>query len=150
MFYLVLVRNRLLFAWCEVQLPGNDPQIRLFNGLRRDGVQANVDLIMSRNRILVLYCHACRRRQQVLQFDHVAERDLALVAQKALVNIAANQLSLHCDAVLNAQHQLKKSGGNLQLVNPAQSVREIFSILGLESLFVIHENLDAGVAAASR
>jgi len=51
---------------------------------------------------------------------------------------------------INGQHRVRNSGGNLQLVNPTASVREIFSILGLESLFVIHDTLDAGVAAAIR
>jgi anti-sigma B factor antagonist len=49
---------------------------------------------------------------------------------------------------INAQHHLEKSGGNLQLVNPGTSVKEIFAILGLESLFVIHPTLAAGLAAA--
>src|SRR5258708_31786366 len=49
---------------------------------------------------------------------------------------------------INGQHQAANSGGSLQLVNPTPSVREIFSILGLESLFVIHDTLDQGVEAA--
>lgn len=51
-------------------------------------------------------------------------------------------------AFINCQHQVKHAGGNLQLVNPSPSVREIFAILGLESLFVIHDTIDAGIAAA--
>lgn len=50
---------------------------------------------------------------------------------------------------INVQHRAKKSGGNLQLVNPSPSVREIFNILGLESLFVIHQTLAQAVAAAA-
>ena len=50
---------------------------------------------------------------------------------------------------ISVQHRAKKSGGNLQLVNPSASVREIFTILGLESLFVIHATLAQAVAAAS-
>lgn len=49
---------------------------------------------------------------------------------------------------INCQHQVKRSGGNLQLVNPSPSVREIFAILGLETLFVIHDTIAQGVAAA--
>lgn len=53
-------------------------------------------------------------------------------------------------AFINMQHMLKKTGGNLQLVKPSDSVREIFSILGLDSLFVIHETLESGLAAAQK
>lgn len=49
---------------------------------------------------------------------------------------------------INGQHQLRKAGGNLQLVKPNDSVREIFAILGIESLFVIHDTLEAGLKAA--
>jgi anti-sigma B factor antagonist len=51
---------------------------------------------------------------------------------------------------INCQHQVKRAGGNLQLVNPSASVREVFAILGLESLFVIHQTVEAGIAAASK
>jgi len=51
-------------------------------------------------------------------------------------------------AFINCQHQVQRAGGNLQLVNPSPSVREIFAILGLETLFVIHETTDDGIAAA--
>mgnify|MGYP001606061326 CR=1 FL=1 len=50
---------------------------------------------------------------------------------------------------INLQHRAQKAGGNLQLVNPSPGVREIFAILGLESLFVIHATLAEGVAAAA-
>lgn len=53
-------------------------------------------------------------------------------------------------AFINMQHMLKKTGGNLQLVKPSDSVREIFSILGLDSLFVIHDTLESGLAAAQK
>ena len=49
---------------------------------------------------------------------------------------------------INAQHQVRKLGGSLQLVNPAPSVREVFGILGLEAIFTIHESIDQGVKAA--
>jgi anti-sigma B factor antagonist len=49
---------------------------------------------------------------------------------------------------ISAQHKANKSGGNLQLVNPSDSVREIFNILGLERLFVIHDTVEQGLAAA--
>lgn len=52
--------------------------------------------------------------------------------------------------LINGQHQLRKAGGSLQLVNPNDSVREIFNILGIESLFVIHESLASAVAAAAK
>jgi anti-sigma B factor antagonist len=51
-------------------------------------------------------------------------------------------------ALINCQHQAKRGGGGLQLVNPTPNVREIFSILGLETLFVIHGSVDQGIAAA--
>lgn len=51
---------------------------------------------------------------------------------------------------INSQHQARGAGGSLQLVNPSASVREIFSILGLEAIFVIHPTVDAGVAAAGK
>ena len=49
---------------------------------------------------------------------------------------------------INAQHQVRKLGGSLQLVNPAPSVREVFGILGLEAIFTIHATVDQGVKAA--
>jgi anti-sigma B factor antagonist len=51
---------------------------------------------------------------------------------------------------INAQHQARKAGGNLQLVNPTQSVREIFGILGLETIFTIHATVDQGLRVAKR
>ncbi|MEK7412252.1 MAG: STAS domain-containing protein [Planctomycetota bacterium] len=50
---------------------------------------------------------------------------------------------------INSQHQAKTKGGTVQLVNPSASVREIFSILGLASIFTIHDTIDQGVKAAS-
>jgi len=50
---------------------------------------------------------------------------------------------------INGQHKARNSGGSLQLANPSASVREIFSILGLESVFVIHDTIEQGVAAAT-
>jgi anti-sigma B factor antagonist len=52
--------------------------------------------------------------------------------------------------LINIQHQAKKSGGGLHLVNPSPSVREIFSILGLQTILAIHDSVDAGVQAAAR
>lgn len=49
---------------------------------------------------------------------------------------------------INAQHQVRKVGGSLQLVNPAPSVREVFGILGLEAIFTIHATVEQGVKAA--
>jgi len=49
---------------------------------------------------------------------------------------------------INIQHRLKNENGNLQLVKPSQSVAEIFSILGLDSLFTIHATVEAGIEAA--
>jgi anti-sigma B factor antagonist len=51
---------------------------------------------------------------------------------------------------INAQHQARKLGGNLQLVNPSPSVREIFGILGLDSIFTIHPNLEQGIKLAQQ
>ena len=50
---------------------------------------------------------------------------------------------------INSQHQAKAKGGTVQLVNPSASVREIFSILGLGSIFTIHDTLEQGVKAAA-
>jgi anti-sigma B factor antagonist len=49
---------------------------------------------------------------------------------------------------INGQYKARNSGGNLQLVNPSPNVREIFHILGMDSLFVIHETLEQGIKAA--
>ncbi len=51
---------------------------------------------------------------------------------------------------INSQHQVRKHGGSLQLVNPAPSVREVFGILGLEVIFTIHQTVDQGVRAARK
>lgn len=48
---------------------------------------------------------------------------------------------------INTQHRLKGEG-SIQLVNPAPGVKEIFNILGLDTLFTIHATVAAGVAAA--
>lgn len=50
---------------------------------------------------------------------------------------------------INSAHTAKKTGGNVQLVNPSSSVREIFGILGLEAIFTIHGTIEAGLAAAA-
>ncbi len=51
-------------------------------------------------------------------------------------------------AFINANHQLKKLDGTLQLFNASASVREIFNILGLDSIFTIHDSLPAALRAA--
>lgn len=51
---------------------------------------------------------------------------------------------------INSQHQVRKLGGSLQLVNPAPTVREVFGILGLEAIFTIHQTLDQGIKAAQK
>ena len=48
---------------------------------------------------------------------------------------------------INTQHRLKDDG-SVQLVNPSPGVREIFNILGLETIFTIHPSVADGVAAA--
>lgn len=50
---------------------------------------------------------------------------------------------------INSAHQAKGKGGSVQLVNPSASVREIFSILGLGSIFTIHDSVEQGIVAAS-
>jgi anti-sigma B factor antagonist len=50
---------------------------------------------------------------------------------------------------INFQSQASAKGGNLQLVNPSPSVHEIFDLLGLDSLFVIHPTVDKGIEAAN-
>lgn len=49
---------------------------------------------------------------------------------------------------INGQYKARNSGGSLQLVNPSANVREIFNLLGMDSLFVIHETLEQGIKAA--
>ena len=51
---------------------------------------------------------------------------------------------------INSQHQTRKLGGSLQLVNPAPTVREVFGILGLEAIFTIHQTIDQGLKAAQK
>jgi anti-sigma B factor antagonist len=79
--------------------------------------------------------------------------DSLLKAGKARIVIELSGLSYIASAgvgvFINSQHQAKGKGGTVQLVNPSASVREIFSILGLGSIFTIHDTLDQGVAAAS-
>jgi anti-sigma B factor antagonist len=48
--------------------------------------------------------------------------------------------------LIGAQHIAKKHGGGLGLVNPSPSVREIFSILGLDAILPIHDNMDDAMA----
>ena len=52
--------------------------------------------------------------------------------------------------LINIQHQAKKAGGGMNLVNPSPSVREIFSILGLETILEIYASVDEGVSAATK
>lgn len=79
--------------------------------------------------------------------------DALLKAGKTRLVIELSALSYIASAgvgvFINSQHQAKTKGGTVQLVNPSASVREIFSILGLGSLFTIHDTLDQGVKAAS-
>lgn len=49
---------------------------------------------------------------------------------------------------INTQYRLKDDG-SVQLVNPAPGVREIFNILGLDTIFTIHPTIADGVAAAA-
>ena len=49
---------------------------------------------------------------------------------------------------INGQHQMQKAKGSLQLANAGPSIREIFSILGLEAIFKIHTSLPVAVQAA--
>lgn len=49
---------------------------------------------------------------------------------------------------INTNHRLKADGGGIQLANPSPSVKEIFAILGLDSLFTIHPTVSAGILAA--
>jgi anti-sigma B factor antagonist len=48
---------------------------------------------------------------------------------------------------IDTQHRLRDDG-SVQLVNPAAGVREIFNILGLDTLFTIHQTIADGVTAA--
>ena len=50
---------------------------------------------------------------------------------------------------INTQHRLKGQG-SVQLVNPAPGVKEIFNILGLDTIFTIHPTLASGIAAAQQ
>ncbi|MBA3845476.1 MAG: STAS domain-containing protein [Planctomycetes bacterium] len=49
---------------------------------------------------------------------------------------------------INGQHKARAGNGSLQLSTPSPSVREIFAILGLESVFVIHDSVEAAIEAA--
>ena len=51
---------------------------------------------------------------------------------------------------INGLHKARAAGGSLQLATPSQSVREIFGILGLESVFTIHDSIEEAVAAAAK
>ena len=51
---------------------------------------------------------------------------------------------------INGLHKARAGGGSLQLATPSQSVREIFGILGLESVFTIHDSIEEAVAAAAK
>jgi anti-sigma B factor antagonist len=51
---------------------------------------------------------------------------------------------------INGLHKARAGGGSLQLATPSQSVREIFGILGLESVFTIHDTIESAVQAASK
>jgi anti-sigma B factor antagonist len=51
-------------------------------------------------------------------------------------------------AFISAQHKMQQAKGSLQLANAGPSIREIFSILGLEQIFKIHATLPAAVKAA--
>ena len=50
---------------------------------------------------------------------------------------------------INFNHRLK-GDGSMQLVNPSANVKEIFTILGLDSIFTLHGTMDAGIAAAAK
>jgi anti-sigma B factor antagonist len=78
--------------------------------------------------------------------------DALIKAGKSRIVIELSGLSYIASAgvgcfIGSAQHA-RKAGGSLQLVNPSPNVREIFTILGLESVFTIHDTVDAGVKAA--
>jgi anti-sigma B factor antagonist len=70
--------------------------------------------------------------------------DTLLKANRTRLVIELSALSYIASAgvgvFINSQHQAKAKGG---------SVREIFSILGLGSIFTIHDTLEQGVKAAS-
>jgi anti-anti-sigma factor len=79
--------------------------------------------------------------------------DALLKAGKHRLVIELSALSYIASAgvgvFINSQHLARSKGGTVQLVNPSASVREIFSILGLGSIFTIHDTVDQGVAAAA-
>jgi anti-anti-sigma factor len=79
--------------------------------------------------------------------------DAMLKAGKIRIVIELSGLSYIASAgvgvFINSQHQAKAKGGTVQMVNPSASVREIFSILGLGSIFTIHDTLEQGVKAAA-
>ncbi len=49
---------------------------------------------------------------------------------------------------INTNHRLKAEGGRVELVNPSPNVKEIFTILGLDAIFTLHEKVESAVAAA--
>jgi anti-sigma B factor antagonist len=86
--------------------------------------------IMSLERHIDLMCRSGRKRL-VLELS-------------GLAYIASAGVGLF----INLSHRLSGQGGRLELVSPSDSVKEIFTILGLDTILTIHPTLEDGVAAA--
>ncbi|MFW5845569.1 MAG: STAS domain-containing protein [Planctomycetota bacterium] len=51
--------------------------------------------------------------------------------------------------MINYFQQVSQDGGNLRIARPSPTVKEIFSLLGLETLLSIHTDLDEAIDGAS-
>ena len=51
---------------------------------------------------------------------------------------------------INFHSQAERQKGSLQLANAGAHIQEIFDILGLDAIFVIHPNVPSAVVAAKR
>ncbi len=85
-----------------------------------------------------------------IEFERRLDKALADGTYRLVIDLAELSYiaSAGVGAFISGQHQLRKAGGSLQLAKPNDSVREIFNLLGLESLFIVHDTVDAAIAAA--
>lgn len=105
----------------------------------------------TRNGVTILALKGYLDGHTYIEFERRLDKALADGTHRLVIDLSELSYiaSAGVGAFINGQHQLRKAGGSLQLVKPNDSVREIFNILGIESLFVVHETVDAGVDAAA-
>jgi len=87
--------------------------------------------------------HTCGDLERIINKVLASGIDRLIIELNELAYIASAGVGF----LVNIQNRLKKTGGNLHLVHPKDSVREIIGVLGLESVFLIHDNLQQAVAA---